>query len=392
MPHITQFGTNVNACRKRVYYEGTSAIAEGMPLCYNFDTTTNILGYDKGAGGDVTSQTTPNTTAESYQNEGKFLRVENPALANLDWFAGVVAGTSEAGKTGPRWLEIYIPNGAIVPVKTVLGATVVGRTVLSINSGTVTLGNPTTDVPDFETTSNDLTAGSIDARPVAVAMETISSAGLLLAKLCPDLFVHQGGQNDYEMQIYSGTTNCSVNRMCLQFLNTAGHCQALHYRALLAGDGTTIGDGQKGCFRFETFVGGAAVANKHIHSLSSHLECGGSTTAGGQMSALQLTVRSKNVNPDMTGCGKLSAVHIEWHLRKTTTGELDNPSSMMQIFYINADTTGTEVNRFMYVESMSNIAAYVATGTAAFSNADVMIPCRIGSYNCYLVAVIDDGL
>jgi len=129
-----QYGTNVvEAQRKRVYYTETSTIYEGMPVCYEFDATTNILGYDKGAGGNVDSQSTPTTTAEGNQNEGKFLRVEDPDDDNVHAFAGVVAGTSEAGKIGPRWLDIYVANGAIVPVRTDQNCTV-GRTILAVHT------------------------------------------------------------------------------------------------------------------------------------------------------------------------------------------------------------------------------------------------------------------
>jgi len=80
-----QFGTNVNVQKKRVkfYNRESSAVTiyEGMPVCYIYDTTANILGYDKGTGGDPKSQSTPNTTAEGYQNEGKLLRA--PRMVSL---------------------------------------------------------------------------------------------------------------------------------------------------------------------------------------------------------------------------------------------------------------------------------------------------------------------
>ena len=164
------FGTNQNARKKRVKYEGTNTIYEGMPLCYNYDATANILDYDKGAGGDVDSQETPSTTAEGNQNEGKFILVEDPATANLQFFAGVVAGTSYTGKVGPMWLDIYVPNGAIVPVRTDADPTV-GVTVLGI--------------------ADAATLCSSGGRPVAVSMETATRSGtngVVLAKLDPAMF------------------------------------------------------------------------------------------------------------------------------------------------------------------------------------------------------------
>jgi len=168
MSSKAQFGTEVLAQRKRVLYEGTSTIREGMPVAYNYDTTTNILGYDKGAGGHPESQTSPTTTAEGYQNEGKFLRVEDVTAANSFAFAGVVAPGSWVGKTGDgaTWLELYIPNGAIVPVWT---------------DKSVTIKDPLYLEPG-QTTFTDLAIG----KQVAVSMETAdrsSTSGLVLAIL-----------------------------------------------------------------------------------------------------------------------------------------------------------------------------------------------------------------
>ncbi len=166
------FGTNIDSLRKaRVYYEGTSTIYEGMPVCYNYDTTTNVLGYSKSEGGeDARTQTTKTTTAEGYQNEGKFIRVENPATANLNWFAGVVAAGGYVGKVGPKWVDIYEPNGAIVPVRTNASCTV-GATVLGIGDGLQYFA---------------IVTGDDDPMPVAVAEETVDRSGtqgLVLAKI-----------------------------------------------------------------------------------------------------------------------------------------------------------------------------------------------------------------
>lgn len=177
---FSQFGTNSAVRRKRVYYtESATTIREGMPVCYEFDATANVLHYDKGAGGDVTCQTSPTTTAEGNQNEGKFMRVEDPDSDNIQFFAGVVAGASYAGLTGPRWLDIYVPNGAIIPVRTDQNCTV-GRTILAVHTAEQHLTGP------YDT------AG----RPVAVACETSDlsgGAGLVLAKLEPNLFLYQKG-------------------------------------------------------------------------------------------------------------------------------------------------------------------------------------------------------
>lgn len=182
---LPQFGTNSAKRKKRVYYEGTNTIYEGMSVCYNYDTTDNVLGWDKG------NEVKGTTTAEGYQNEGKFLRVEDPATANLNWFAGVVACCKEVGKTGPAWIDIFVPNGAIIPVYT--NANVSAGQSLGISDG-----------------SNILQASTGDDDPlgVATAEETYDrseTSGLVLAKL-----VHSGlpvsGTNAYFAPVRSVAT------------------------------------------------------------------------------------------------------------------------------------------------------------------------------------------
>ena len=78
------------AVKKRVLYTDTSVIYEGMPLCYDYDSTTNIDGYDIVDGEGA-------TTDESHQNEGKYVRVTDPEDNALMHFAGVVAGVDKQG-------------------------------------------------------------------------------------------------------------------------------------------------------------------------------------------------------------------------------------------------------------------------------------------------------
>jgi len=168
MSSVVSFGTNTNAQRKRVYFTGATAVYEGMPMCYD-DSTTNVLGIDTGA-----SNAASVTTTEGYLNEGRFLRVEIPAADNVDRFAGVVAHGPKVGNTGPCWLDIFIPNNAVVPVRTDVNCTK-DITILAIETTQTELGVP------------------VDAsRPVAIARETLASttARLILAELCPNKFMY----------------------------------------------------------------------------------------------------------------------------------------------------------------------------------------------------------
>jgi hypothetical protein len=91
---------------------------------------------------------------------------------NKPWLAGFVAGTEKTGQSGPCELDIYIPNGAIIPVRTDASCTV-GVTVLGLESGQTEMG---------------LCTGDNDPIGCAWAMETVdrsSVAGLVLAKVWP---------------------------------------------------------------------------------------------------------------------------------------------------------------------------------------------------------------
>lgn len=394
---------NPVAHRVRVYYDGSSTIAEGMPVCYNYLITDNWFGGSVNDAGEITATT---TTAEGSHNESKYIHVCNPAVAagdsitpsassklitgggddfdalqvgmfvaitgtdvtngnykitahdtvndtitldmtaataatadvtvdmdNLHAFAGVVAKGGWCGKTGPRIVDIYIPNGAIVPVDTVLTATVVGRTILAINSGTITFGNPTTDIPNY-----GLTAGNIDARSVAIAEETVAAAGLLLARLDPTMFVYQGGQIGSELQV-TGAVTTAVNRMNLDFVQTSGQCQALHYRAVMSG---AEGNCQRGMYRFETILTGTSL-DQAVVGLESTVDINCDDTAGGgRIYALHGLLRSRAVGNDLSGT-IVAPLSLEYIMTGLGTDPL--AGAMM---YFNTDASGTVPDYFLY--------------------------------------------
>jgi len=212
---------NPRAHRIRVYFEnsGSATIYEGMPLCYNYDTTDNWF------GGIITNGavSATGTTAESSQNEGKYIRVELPANNNLMSFAGVVASGGWVGKADARALDIYVPNGAIVPVRCDVDTTV-GVTILAITVASQELGQP------VEGTS----------RPVAIAAETEtgldSTAGLTLATLDPNRFVYQN-LDGTALGISTGTANIRVNEIKVTSAQTAGRLCALWVQAEITSTG-----------------------------------------------------------------------------------------------------------------------------------------------------------
>lgn len=161
--------------RKRVYYEGADTLKPGYALCYNQDTTTNWWGYGEATLG--AAKTEQSTTAEGEQNEGKWMRVEKPATANFRFFAGVVS-QGQAAVTGPCFVDIDVPNGAIVAVWTDKSVTIGDGMYLEngqytpINTGTTRIGT------FMETVDRSSTAGLSLARielPTVVYEKTVAT-------------------------------------------------------------------------------------------------------------------------------------------------------------------------------------------------------------------------
>jgi len=292
-----QMGTNSVARKQRVYYTESSTIYEGMPVCYEFNATTNVLGYSKSSAANGT------TTAEGYQNEGKFLRVEDPDSDNIMFFAGVVATNECAGKTGPRWLDIYIPNGAIVPVRSYISSTV-GINALALMSGTQYLGNPNAGMGDGA------------ARYVAIAEETVnrsSTAGLCLAKLCPDQFMYQSCGGSKMVAATAGTVQTIANFVNVHSAQTTGEFIALFVRAEV--DTATSGDNgyavsgeanvlavASGSYcignRFALNLWGGTQTAVHIHGLMAEIyEEGANLTGSTVISPIILRTQIDATNP-----------------------------------------------------------------------------------------------
>lgn len=283
------------AKRISVYFEGTGTIYEGMPVCYNYDTTDNWSGWGEATdGADPTEQ---GTTAEGEQNEGKYIRVELPATGNLMHFAGVVAGSEHAGQTGPKLLDIYVPNGAIVPVRCDVDTTT-GVTVLSIAEGEEELGF----LADASTT-----------RPVAIAMETETgldgTAGTTLAKLDPNIFMYQCLDGS-ALNIGSGTAYGRVN------ITTSS--VALVWGPQFKFTQTGTGAGGMVAHRFEAHAAGTAVAG-NVYGIWSQAEYDASgASASGNMAG----VWSKSYVPSTAGTisGNVFGAQISLGLNKAIGG------------------------------------------------------------------------
>lgn len=341
-----QFGNLLDtAVKKTVYYSGTSVIYEGMPVCYNYDTTTNINGWSDSSAAIGT------TTAEGYQNEGKYIEVENPATANLMFFAGVVAAGKKIGATGPCWVDIYIP-GSVVPVRS-YASTTVGQTALAIGNGLQYFGNPTASMSN----------GS--GRFIATAMETVnraSTAGICLAYVNPATFTYQTFGTTKLSIGTANTVEICANLINVQSAQATGTFTALFVRSEVAtadsndvalavygeANVTAVASGSY-CIgnRFSLNLWGGTQTATHIHALGAEIfEAGANLTGGSIISPLFLRTQIDATNPP--------AASTHWMITCRCDGA-DKPDGLL--YAVSADAVGYATTSS--VTGMAHIPVYI---------------------------------
>lgn len=385
------------ARRISVYYEGTSTIYEGMPVCYNHDTTDNWMGWGEATfGADATEQ---GTTAEGEQNEGKFLRVEDAATANLNWLAGVVAGKKWEGQSGPQQIEIYVANGAIVPVRAYKDCTIGDS--LGIGDG----------LTDFRAVTGDG-----DPLPCAMAMETVdrsSTAGLCLAKLFPT-GQQVVGTGAYFAPVRSSSTQGREYGVQINGDNFfVGTTAAQSYLLELSGDkpatADTTGDGYSAYLHISgsnyaqndsnyTYRGiNSSISNRsagtlgHIYgaNISISLKSGSGNLTNAlalQVDAQDLTSGTKTVfgGADIAINREGTAATEEFGLRLRTRGTIN--TAINTAIRIDKDATDHGFVNLFNIES--DAVDYAAcTGDVTVDTNDKVIPIVLGGDTFYLIAV-----
>ena len=360
---------NPLAHRIRVYYEGSDTITEGMALCYNQDTTTNWFGGSVALSTGVVTQTS--TTAEGSQNEGKYIRVEKPATANLGWFAGVVAKGGWVGQAGPRALDVYVPNGAIVPVRSYVSSTAASN-ALAIMNGQYYLGNPTAGMGDG------------GARYVAVAMETVdrsSTAGLCLAKLDPNMFLSQSYGATKLIFATGGTVQTICNFINADSNQTSGEFVALFVRSNV----DTAGSGDTGYAVYGEGNVNAVAAGSYCVGNRFALNLWGGTQTASVIAGLCAEIFESGAN--LTGSTTIAPLWLRTQIEAT------NPpaANTHYMIYINVDGAD-KPDGLLKAESLNAIGALASiTNAPALATGDVMIPVRLAGTTYYIPAMADSG-
>jgi len=311
------FGTNTNVVKKRVKFVNTNSSAAvtlyaGMPLCYQFDTTTNVLGWDKENSEEGT------TTAEGYQNEGKFMIVDLPDDDNIHAFAGVAVANSWTGSSTvaddeSKWLDVYIPNGAIVPVRAGVECTV-GRTVLAVITATQYLGHP---------------LSATQAKPVAIAWETNATldttAGIVLAKLDPDMFLNQNSTGDTILVGVGGTAASAsmvLNSVESEFGHTGGYGTALMVKNTQSGALAATG-GSCAVLGYINVSGSITAVTGYTRSILGQLNLSG--TINGSNQHLCGVMAQLSGSPTFTECARVATIMCDISLGVApTAGDLSH--------------------------------------------------------------------
>lgn len=395
MSNVMGYGQDTMAVRKRVYFEGITTVYQGMPVCYNQDTTDNISGWSKSSDAEGT------TTAEGSQNEGKFLRVEAPSETNANWHAGAVCAGSWVGKVGPMWLDIYIPNGAIVPVRTNKNCTIGDE--LGIASGAVYYAGPT---------------GDGDPYSCAICMEEVNRSntnGLVLAKLFQTGVTLSGlggflMPTSYQNGRSYGFTVAGDNF----FKGVAGAQEYLvHFEGsksvIASGDcygGILKIKGENEAVQPTSYIFRALnVATNNSGTLGTIENFLGVANEGGGIATtvVGLTIKVENFGTctgtgtvlggiDIILCNEGTVAETEFGIR-VRNENASLATEVNAVLKVQETGANTGFTYLLNVDALATISAYASTTNApALATGDIMIPIYIAGGIKYLVAMADTGV
>ena len=258
-------------------------------------------------------------------------------IDNISAFAGVVARGGWVGKAGPRVIDIYVPNGAVVPVRNDQNC-VLGKTILAVHTNEQFLTAPAQNY----------------ALPVAIAWETVDTAtttGLVLAKLDSRIFVNQVG-DDGALEVDDQDSGAAtVNKIIVKFLQVNGNCSALWVEAQ-AGDGSSPESYDYGLAAYfqSTYKSGSTIRSCTTVGVWMNIDSGSDVGTGagtGHISVIQAGIYQSGDDP-FTAQGQVNLSVLQLQLQIE-----DNPGS----------------NCLTYIR-MRNDGAHALDGIFSFPDAD----------------------
>jgi len=211
---------------KRVFFrpvDSTDVLKPGDSVCYNWDSVTD---HKERTADPVHLGLTQDTYAEGEQEfTGRLFIVEKPDLDNLQNYAGVVKSLGPKAGADGDMIEIFVPNGAMVPVNAGVYC-YAGVTILAVQSGSYSL-----ETPVYGT----------ESATVAIAQETIdrSTDGLVWARLLGVNYFENGSYN-VPLRTGDGIASGTVKvfERDISTRQTGGRIQATSFRTRLKGSGS----------------------------------------------------------------------------------------------------------------------------------------------------------
>lgn len=231
---------------KRVFFRpstSTDRVKVGDSVCYNWDISADHKERTvHPATGDLNSAGITAYAEGNQSYTGRLFIVEKPDSENLQNYAGVVKSLGpEAGGDGDM-IEIFVPNGAIVPVRAGIYC-YKGVTVLAVQDGSYSL-----ETPVYGT----------ESAVVAIAMETIdrTTDGLVWARLLGVNYFENGNYN-VPLRTGDGISSGTIRvfERDISTRQTGGAIQATVFRTRLKGSGSTCPYG--GALVAEVYVEGS---------------------------------------------------------------------------------------------------------------------------------------
>ena len=313
---------------------------DGNYVITAINTTTNAITLDMTAAEAAAVTTETDVTIQ---------------IDNISSPAGVVAKGGWCGKAGPRVIDIYVPNGAVVPVRTDQNC-VLGRTVLAIHTNEQFLTAPHRRY----------------AHPIAVAWETVdrgTTAGLVLAKLDTRLFIWQTGDTGaLEIDDKDTTSDIVVNRIKVKSLQTGGQFTALHISAESAAGASTAN--QRGmALKVEGLVTASVAATVIGTTLALEITGG---TVGEYASACQIKLYESSATISSMS-GALSVLNL--------CAQVSSSPAANTYCWVYFESHGTEDPDFLF---KFIAAAEVPMATTSDETVTHKIPIRVASSTYYL--------
>ena len=347
---------------KKVQYTGSDTLKVGYLVCYNFDTTTDMDGT---------------TISEGSQCNAKYLTVERPAAANLQWFAGTVLKLGSLDGEYGDWITIAEPNGAQVPVWTNQNCTV-GRTLLALRVE----GSATTD---YMAKAPVNASSTYPARVIGIADETVdrsSTTGLVLASIGGNFAgICQGYAVSYSTLMGAGSTSGThiANTIFVKSTQTGGNASALRVRMEANGAGMNIGFG---AIRAEGVVNAAITHTGETDvdacAASTHLICKGGVTpaAGTNLTGLYAKLENQDGTPATLSNASISAA----------TFVLQNDASPSLSAMLRFVCQGDDKPDYFFVADSADAIGLTAQGGTATTTH--VLPIKVGG-TAYWVALKD---